>query len=187
MRLMSRSLPLDASCTSARPSPSKGVLVAAREAEANFIGAIGGGVAEVQPRVDAGVWRAVLAEPPAVEQVVETRLIRVELHGSSPWQRASCARKGMLLVSADTLRVVLDPRALFASEATVKVRVRASTRGGAHALDATYAFRVEDRTAPRLVGAQSIAPNLDRLGFSLATWSGTSSSASSRRTLTSSP
>lgn len=73
--------------------------------------------------------------------------------------------RAALLVSGDTLRVVLDPLAPFASEATVEVRVRASTRGGANTLDATYAFRAEDRTAPRLVAVQAVAPKLLRLGF----------------------
>jgi len=73
--------------------------------------------------------------------------------------------RAALLVSADALRVVLDPRVSFASEATVELRVHASTRGGAYTLEARYSFRAEDRTAPRLVAAQAVAPKLVRLGF----------------------
>src|SRR5690606_16994665 len=46
--------------------------------------------------------------------------------------------------SADTLRVALHPTTFFASEALVTVRVVSATAGGAHALDETYRFRVED-------------------------------------------
>lgn len=67
--------------------------------------------------------------------------------------------------SGDTLRVVFDPAVPFASEAAVEVRVHAATRGGAHTLEATYAFRAEDRTAPRLLVVQAVAPKRVRLGF----------------------
>jgi phage tail-like protein len=67
--------------------------------------------------------------------------------------------------SADTLRVVLHPTTFFASEALVAVRVVSATAGGAHTLDQTYRFRVEDRTAPRLVGGQATGQRTLELGF----------------------
>ncbi|GAB4212498.1 MAG: hypothetical protein OHK0013_35340 [Sandaracinaceae bacterium] len=67
--------------------------------------------------------------------------------------------------SADTLRVVLHPTTFFASEALVTVRVVSATARGAHALDETYRFRVEDRTAPRLVGGQATGHRTVELGF----------------------
>ncbi|RJS13751.1 phage tail protein [Corallococcus sp. H22C18031201] len=67
--------------------------------------------------------------------------------------------------TADTLRVVLHPATPLASQASVSVRVVSATAGGAHLLDETYTFRVEDRTAPRLVGAQALAPKSVRLAF----------------------
>lgn len=73
--------------------------------------------------------------------------------------------RASVLVSADTLRVVLDPIAPFPSQATLEVRVQASTRGGAATLDERYAFVAEDRTSPRLLAVQAIAPTRLRLGF----------------------
>jgi phage tail-like protein len=73
--------------------------------------------------------------------------------------------RAAVVESTDTLRIVLDPLVPFASEARVEVRVEAATRGGAHTLEATYTFTAEDRTSPRLLAAQAIAPKLVRLGF----------------------
>ncbi|ADO70295.1 tail protein [Stigmatella aurantiaca] len=67
--------------------------------------------------------------------------------------------------TADTLRVVLHPTVPLASQATVSVRVVSATAGGEHLLDKTYTFTVEDRTAPRLVGAQAVGPKSVRLAF----------------------
>ncbi|NTX51839.1 Ig-like domain-containing protein [Myxococcus sp. CA039A] len=67
--------------------------------------------------------------------------------------------------TADTLRVVLHPAVPLASQAAVSVRVVSATVGGAHLLDETYTFTVEDRTAPRLVGAQAVGPKSVRLAF----------------------
>lgn len=67
--------------------------------------------------------------------------------------------------TADTLRVVLHPLAPFTSEATVLVRVVSQTSGGGHALDETYSFRIEDRTAPRVVGAMATGPRTVRVSF----------------------
>ncbi len=67
--------------------------------------------------------------------------------------------------TADTLRVVLHPTTFFASEALVAVRVVSATVGGAHALDATYSFRIEDRTAPRLVGGQATGQHTVDIAF----------------------
>ena len=67
--------------------------------------------------------------------------------------------------TADTLRVVLHPTTFFASEAAVSVRVVSATTGGAHVLDESYSFSIEDRTAPRLVAAQATGQRSTRLGF----------------------
>jgi len=67
--------------------------------------------------------------------------------------------------TADTLRVVLDPATPFTSEATVAVRVVSQTTGGALALDETYSFIAEDRTAPRVVAAQATAQRVVQIGF----------------------
>ncbi|QRK08576.1 phage tail protein [Archangium violaceum] len=67
--------------------------------------------------------------------------------------------------TADTLRVVLHPLLPFASEADVSVRVVSRTSSEAHAIDETYSFHIEDRTAPRLVGALATGPRAVRLSF----------------------
>jgi phage tail-like protein len=51
------------------------------------------------------------------------------------------------------------------SQALVTVRVVTATAGGAYALDETYSFVAEDRTPPKVVGAQAIAPKVVRVGF----------------------
>src|SRR5690606_24990883 len=60
---------------------------------------------------------------------------------------------------------VTHPVAPLASLATVHVRVLAQTAGGAASLDEVYSFVVEDRTAPRVVGAQALAQKTVRVGF----------------------
>ena len=67
--------------------------------------------------------------------------------------------------SADTLRVVLHPVVPMASLATVSVRVAGQTVGGAASVDEVYSFVVEDRTAPRVVGAQALAQKTVRVAF----------------------
>ncbi|WP_226993977.1 Ig-like domain-containing protein [Myxococcus hansupus] len=67
--------------------------------------------------------------------------------------------------TGDTLRVVLHPAVPLDSQATVSVRVVSATAGGAHLLDDTYTFTMEDRTAPRLLGAQAVGPKSVRLAF----------------------
>ncbi len=68
------------------------------------------------------------------------------------------------LLDPDTLYIRLDPLQPFASEATVSVRVLALTSDG-HALDETYSFQVEDRTAPKVTSAQATGPKTLRIGF----------------------
>jgi phage tail-like protein len=67
--------------------------------------------------------------------------------------------------SADTFRIVLHPVVPLASLATVSMRVAAQTVGGAASLDEVYSFVVEDRTAPRVVGAQALAQKSVRVAF----------------------
>ncbi|MBX3249397.1 MAG: phage tail protein [Myxococcales bacterium] len=67
--------------------------------------------------------------------------------------------------TADTLRVVLHPVIPLVSLATVHLRVLAQTVGGAASLDEVYSFVVEDRTAPRVVGAQALAQKTVRIAF----------------------
>ncbi len=86
--------------------------------------------------------------------------------GGTPELRSGFDGLGSAVTAtADTLRVVLAPTAFFASEAVVEVRVVATTVGGAHALDQTYRFTIEDRTAPRLVAGQATGSRSLRLGF----------------------
>ena len=66
---------------------------------------------------------------------------------------------------ADTLRVVIDPVAPFASLEEVTVRVVTSTTGGAHTLDQSWTFRCQDLTAPRVVGAQARELKRVRVSF----------------------
>jgi phage tail-like protein len=67
--------------------------------------------------------------------------------------------------TADTLRIVLQPLVPLASLATVSIRVAGQTVGGAASLDEVYSFVVEDRTAPRVVGAQALAQKTVRVAF----------------------
>lgn len=67
--------------------------------------------------------------------------------------------------TADSLRIELDPTTLFASLASVSVRVLAKTIGGAQSLNETYAFTVEDRIAPKVVSAQAVAQRQLRVVF----------------------
>jgi len=66
--------------------------------------------------------------------------------------------------TADTLRIVLEPRAPFESQARAVVRVVTRTRDG-HALDERYSFQVEDRTAPKLVAVHATSPHVVRVAF----------------------
>lgn len=66
------------------------------------------------------------------------------------------ARSGVV-ETADTLRIRLDPIAPFLSEAIVVVRVASRTKDAAGAIDETYPFRAEDRTAPRLLAGAAVA------------------------------
>ncbi len=66
---------------------------------------------------------------------------------------------------ADSLRVILDPAVPFTSQATVTVRVVSNLVGGGFALDQTYSFQVEDRTAPKLLAAIAMGSRVVRLGF----------------------
>lgn len=85
--------------------------------------------------------------------------------GAPEVQPAFDGPRAAVIETADTLRVVLDPQAPFASQAVVKVRVEAATNGGAHALDETYFFTAEDRTVPKVVAAQAVAPQVIQIGF----------------------
>lgn len=80
-------------------------------------------------------------------------------------QPAFAGPRALVAETADALQLVLDPIAPWASLALVTVRVVSATKGGTFALDQSYAFTAEDRTAPRLVAAQALAPRLLRLGF----------------------
>jgi phage tail-like protein len=62
--------------------------------------------------------------------------------------------------------VVLDPVAGLLSGVNARIRVVASSDGGARRLDATYAFTVEDVAPPRLVAAFATGARIVRLAFS---------------------
>ncbi len=65
----------------------------------------------------------------------------------------------------DTVRVTLDRLAPFASSTEVRVRVRARTLDGVAAIDESYAFAIEDRTAPKLLAVVARGPRALRLAF----------------------
>ncbi len=67
--------------------------------------------------------------------------------------------------TVDGLRIVLDPVVSFASQATIVVRLVSRTADDTAALDETYSFTCEDRTAPRLVAAQALGQRRVRLAF----------------------
>jgi len=73
--------------------------------------------------------------------------------------------RSLVLQTADTLRIVLDPLAPFESQAEVGVRVKSRTADAAAALDETYRFFIEDRTAPRVVAAQATGPRTVVVSF----------------------
>ena len=70
-----------------------------------------------------------------------------------------------VIETGDTLRLVLDPLTPFVSEAVVNVRVVSQTTGGVHSIDLSYVFDAEDRTAPRVLSAQAVAPREVQVGF----------------------
>ncbi len=80
-------------------------------------------------------------------------------------QPAFAGPRAQIVETADALQLVLDPLAPWTSLATVSVRVVSATKGGAFALDQSYAFTAEDKTAPRLLAAQALAQGVVRLGF----------------------
>jgi phage tail-like protein len=67
--------------------------------------------------------------------------------------------------TADTLALIIDPTAAFASLQEVQVRVVASIVGGAESIDRTYSFTIEDLTAPVVVGAQAVEAKRVRVSF----------------------
>lgn len=69
-----------------------------------------------------------------------------------------------IIESSDTLRIVLDPIALFKSQAEVVIRVVTTTNDG-QTLDETYSFFAEDLTRPKLVAAQAVGQKSVRLSF----------------------
>lgn len=104
---------------------------------------------------------------------VDREVTRVWIDGALAFDGATTASiasafggaRAVVTQTADTLRVVLDPIAPFISQAAVSVRVVSDTVGGGHALDETYSFTIEDRTAPRLVAAVARSPRVVRLAF----------------------
>jgi len=72
--------------------------------------------------------------------------------------------RAALLLRPDRAHVTLDPITPLASEAVVRARVRARTLGGV-ALDETWSFVAEDRTAPRLIAAIATGPKSVRISF----------------------
>lgn len=68
--------------------------------------------------------------------------------------------------SADTLRIALAPLVPFQSQARIVVRVTSRTRApSAAAIDETYSFELEDRTAPKLLAGIALGARTLRLGF----------------------
>jgi len=100
-----------------------------------------------------------------VTRVLVDGVLAFEGGGAPEFKAGFDGPRAIALLTADTLRVVLDPTTPFASQALVTVRVVTATAGGAFALDETYSFVAEDRTPPRVVGAQAVAPKVVRVGF----------------------
>lgn len=65
----------------------------------------------------------------------------------------------------DTLRLVIDPFALFESLQEVTVRAVSQTIGGGAQLDLSWSFRCQDLTAPRVVAAQARELKRIRVSF----------------------
>lgn len=73
--------------------------------------------------------------------------------------------RASVVQTSDTLRIVLDPIVPLESQALVTLRVVSATVGGAHPLDETYTFVAEDRTPPKVFGAQAVSPKVVKVGF----------------------
>ena len=112
---------------------------------------------------------------PIALEVVDAGPDGIDLAGTRVWVDGVLAFDGgpqagfdgpraELFQTGDTLRMVLDPAALFESQAVVEMRVVSATTSGLP-LDETYSFTVEDRTAPRVVGAQATGQRAVRIGF----------------------
>jgi phage tail-like protein len=82
-----------------------------------------------------------------------------------PVSPAFAGARASVVETVDTLWIVLDPALPFASQAHVTVRVLSGTKGGAAALDETYGFEIEDRTAPKLVAGVALDACTIRLAF----------------------
>jgi phage tail-like protein len=82
-----------------------------------------------------------------------------------PVAPAFAGARASVVETSDTLRIVLDPALPFASQAHVTLGVLSRTKGGAAALDATYAFELEDRTTPKLVAGVALDARTIRLAF----------------------
>ncbi|HEU4406566.1 MAG TPA: phage tail protein [Polyangiaceae bacterium] len=92
--------------------------------------------------------------------VAETRVWvgqAIAFAGRGPLAPFDGLRAGVVVERGD-VRLVLDPRAPFGSLERVEVRVASKTLDGQAALDATYAFVAEDRTAPRVLTAAAPGP-----------------------------
>jgi len=72
--------------------------------------------------------------------------------------------RATIVETSDTLRLVLDPVAVFESQAAVTIRVVTSTNDG-QTLDETYSFFAQDLTRPKLVAAQAVGQKSVRLSF----------------------
>jgi len=109
-------------------------------------------------------------------EVVDVGTDGVDLAATQVWINGALAFDGGVLPrydgaraqvvqTMDTLRIVLDPAAPFESQTTIEVRVVSQTTGGVHALDQTYTFTAEDKTAPRVLAAQATGPTSVKIEF----------------------
>jgi phage tail-like protein len=73
--------------------------------------------------------------------------------------------RSLVVETADSLQIILDPLVPFESESQVSVHVITQTLGGAYSLDETYSFTVEDRTAPKVIAAEAVGSKTVRVGF----------------------
>jgi phage tail-like protein len=76
--------------------------------------------------------------------------------------------RGFWNLSEDSFKLVLDPSVLFKSESSVTVRAVSASLDGAHILEESWSFVIEDRTAPRIISASATSSKTVRLTFNEA-------------------
>ncbi len=89
----------------------------------------------------------------------------VQVFADKAFAPAFSGSASAITAGKDTTRVTLDRLAPFASSTEVRVRVLARTLDGVATVDESYAFAIEDRTAPKLLAVVARGPRALRLAF----------------------